>query len=76
MDVELLVTMANDVAAFFHGAANPDEAAGAVATHLRNYWEPRMRGQIIDYVGRGGAGLSATARAGIELLAAEVRPPA
>ncbi len=73
MDVELLITMANDVAAFFYSAASPGEAARSVATHLRNYWEPRMRRQIIDYVGSGRAGLSATARAGVELLAAESR---
>jgi formate dehydrogenase subunit delta len=73
MDVELLVTMANDVAAFFHAAASPDEAARSVATHLRRYWEPRMRRQIIEYLGAGGAGLSATARAGVKLLATEGR---
>jgi formate dehydrogenase subunit delta len=76
MDVELLVTMANDVAAFFHGAASPDEAARAVAAHLRNYWDPRMRRQIIEHLRSGGASLSATALAGVELLASEARPPA
>jgi formate dehydrogenase subunit delta len=74
MDIELLVTMANDIGSFFHAAADPDEAARGVATHLRRYWEPRMRAQIIEYLGAGGEGLSATARAGVELLAAPARP--
>jgi formate dehydrogenase subunit delta len=76
MEVEPLVKMANDVAAFFHGGASADEAAPAIATHLRNYWEPRMRRQIILHLRSGGAGLSALARAGVELLAAEAQPPA
>ncbi|HXN09608.1 MAG TPA: formate dehydrogenase subunit delta [Steroidobacteraceae bacterium] len=75
MDIELLVTMANDVAAFFHAAAEPEQAARSVAAHLRNYWDPRMRRQIIDYVDAGGAALSATAHAGVALLAAPALKP-
>ncbi len=68
MHIERLVTMTNDIAAFFHGAANPDEAARNIATHLRNYWDPRMRKQIIEHVQSSGAGLSELARRGVEVL--------
>jgi formate dehydrogenase subunit delta len=72
MHIEQLVTMANDIAAFFHGAADRNEAAQSVATHLRRYWDPRMRKQIIAHQQAGGAGLSELAQAGVVLLAESV----
>lgn len=68
MHIERLVTMANDIAAFFHGATNHDEAVRSVATHLRNYWDPRMRKQIIEHCQSGGTGLSDLARDAVRLL--------
>jgi formate dehydrogenase subunit delta len=48
--------MANQIALNF--AANPrEEAITAVAKHLRDFWEPRMRKQLHDYVAQGGADL-------------------
>jgi formate dehydrogenase subunit delta len=46
MNVERLVAMVNDIAAFFAGEAGPG-APAAIANHLRRFWEPRMRSQII-----------------------------
>jgi formate dehydrogenase subunit delta len=69
MHIEQLVTMANDIAAFFHGASDPDVAGRDVANHLRRNWDPRMRKQIIEYCSAGGTGLSDLARAGVGLLA-------
>ena len=69
MDVQRLVTMANDIANFF--AADPDPAAAAdqVANHLKKFWEPRMREQIRKYVVDGGAGLSSIAIQAVKKLA-------
>jgi len=39
------VRLANDIAAQFHHLP-PDAAAAAVATHMRNFWDPRMREQL------------------------------
>ena len=51
-----MVHMANQIALFF--AAYPhDEAVAGVADHLKKFWEPRMRKQIIEYVAHGGGGL-------------------
>ena len=51
-----MVHMANQIALFF--AAYPhDEAVESVTDHLKKFWEPRMRRQIIDYASRGGEGL-------------------
>ncbi len=68
MQIEHLVTMANEIAAFFQGAANEGEAAASVANHLRRFWDPRMRRQIIEHLKLGGAGLSTLASEGVGLL--------
>jgi formate dehydrogenase subunit delta len=73
LDIERLVAMANDIAAFFD--AEPDKAVAAegVRFHLSRFWEARMRRAIIAHLEAGGAGLSPTARSAISLL---VPPPA
>jgi formate dehydrogenase subunit delta len=72
MKIEALVKMANQIAAFFEGEGghDPQEAAKLVATHLRRYWEPRMRTEIIQHLqSRDGEGLDELARSGVALLA-------
>jgi formate dehydrogenase subunit delta len=69
MDIERLVAMANDIAAFFD--AEPDNAVAVegVRFHISRFWEARMRREIIAHVKKGGAGLTPTARSAIEKLA-------
>lgn len=67
MDPHYLVEMANEIAAFFVGE-DPGKAAENVANHLRRYWDPRMRRQILEHAGTGGEGLSQVAKAGVELI--------
>lgn len=69
MKPDRLVTMANDIAAFF--AAEPDRAAAAagIANHLTRFWEPRMRRQLIEYRQAGGTGLSELANTAVGQLA-------
>jgi formate dehydrogenase subunit delta len=56
MDPHNMVHMANQIALNF--AAYPhDEAVANVTTHLRQFWEPRMRKQLHAYVANGGSGL-------------------
>ena len=58
MDIHHLVKMANDIGDFFE--SEPDKAKGAkgVAEHIRNFWDPRMRRQILTHVDQAsGAGL-------------------
>jgi len=51
--------MTNEIGEFFAGHAEAPEAARAVANHLKRYWEPRMRAQMISYFEqRDGAGLT------------------
>ena len=49
MDIHRLVKMANEIGAFFEGAEHHHEAVASIAAHLKNFWEPRMRAQLIDY---------------------------
>jgi formate dehydrogenase subunit delta len=68
MQIERLIYMANQIGAFF--AAQGEEAAIAgIADHLRRFWDPRMRAQILQHLNGGGAGLSANVAAALERLA-------
>lgn len=69
MDVEHLVSMVNDIAAFFDSEADKVVAAEGVRFHISRYWDPRMRRQIIEHFNEGGAGLVPTARTAVSLLA-------
>jgi formate dehydrogenase subunit delta len=61
------VRLANEVAVQF--AHQPFEvAAAAVATHLRDFWEPRMRAALLAHVAAGGEGLDPMAVRAAELL--------
>jgi formate dehydrogenase subunit delta len=75
MNIDLLIKMANEISAYFAAEPNAEQAAKDVAGHLRRYWEPRMRRQIIAYCEeRQGAGLTELALHGVRLLAAEPSP--
>ena len=67
MDPQHLVAMVNEIAAFFAGE-EAGTAAANVANHLRRYWDPRMRRQILEHARNGGEGLSQVAKAGVELI--------
>ena len=70
MKNERLVTMANDIGHFFNAEADKNVAAQGVANHIKRYWDPRMRREIVaHYRERGGAGLDPIARSAVALLA-------
>src|SRR5438046_10697564 len=77
MNIDLLIKMTNEIGEFFAGTAEAPEAARAVANHLKRYWEPRMRAQMLAYYEqRQGASLSDLARSDVALLAAGASGPA
>lgn len=55
MNPHHLATMANDIAHFF--SAEPDHAMAVdgLVNHLKKFWEPRMRRQLIAYAAGEGA---------------------
>lgn len=71
MHIDILVRMANDIGAFFAAENTADEQAQGVMSHIRRYWDPRMRARIIEHYHAGGAGLADHVRAAIALLAAD-----
>ncbi|HEY4214341.1 MAG TPA: formate dehydrogenase subunit delta [Steroidobacteraceae bacterium] len=74
MNIDLLIRMANQISSFFTTESPPGKAPADVATHLRRYWDPRMREQIITYYEqRQGAGLDDNARDAVGLLAADAK---
>jgi formate dehydrogenase subunit delta len=60
--IDMLVRMANQIAANLQHEPNP---AAATATHIRLYWDPRMKAQIKAH---GEEGLDPTALAAIALI--------
>jgi formate dehydrogenase subunit delta len=69
MNIDLLIKMANEIGDFFSGTTDPEGAARDVANHLKRYWEPRMRAQMLKYYEeRAGAGLSDVAKAAVAQL--------
>ena len=72
MSAEKLVHMANQIAMFMESKPHADGLAG-VASHINDFWEPRMRRQFFEIVDAGGAGLRPLV---IEASAAIRRPAA
>jgi formate dehydrogenase subunit delta len=73
MDIDHLVKMANQIGEFFEKATTREEAISSVAQHLRNFWEPRMRQEIIAYANRGDGELKDIVREAVLRLDAASR---
>ncbi|WP_372892836.1 formate dehydrogenase subunit delta [Rhodosalinus sp.] len=56
MSPDKLARMANQIATFFKAQPGGDHAA-RVAKHLEDFWEPRMRRQLLALVQAGHADL-------------------
>jgi formate dehydrogenase subunit delta len=58
MDNDNLVRMANRIGDFFEAMPDEQEALEGIALHLRKFWDPRMRRQMlaqVEQVEQGGA---------------------
>ncbi len=62
MEIARLVHKANQIADYFK-AYPEDEAIAAVANHLRQFWDPRMRAELAFHLEAGGEGLEPISRA-------------
>lgn len=69
MDNSNLIKMANNIGSFFQSEPDRDTAINGVEQHLRNFWEPRMRRQIVDYVQQGGTELHELVSAAVKRIA-------
>jgi formate dehydrogenase subunit delta len=69
-DEKTLMRMANQIAANFRSAPE-EEAIASVATHIRQFWTPRMRQEISALATRGAAGLDPVVTKALASLAAK-----
>ncbi len=65
--VHKLVYMANQIGKFF-ASQGEDHAVAGTLDHLKKFWDPRMRAQIVEHLDAGGAGLDPKVRAAVEQL--------
>jgi formate dehydrogenase subunit delta len=68
METSALIRMANQIAAFFEAYPEP-EAVTATADHLRQFWDRRMRRQLVAHLASGGEGLGPIALAAARSVA-------
>ena len=64
------IRMANDIADQFRHRP-PAEAAAEVAHHIRLFWEPRMRADLLAHAAEGDDGIDPIVTAAVELLRAD-----
>ena len=55
MNIQNLVSMANQIGAFFDAMPDRDEATEGIATHIQKYWAPRMREALVAHWSDGDA---------------------
>ncbi len=59
MDLDNLIRMANRIGDFFAPQPDRAEALAGIADHLKKFWDPRMRQQLLSALDAGTAvGLS------------------
>jgi formate dehydrogenase subunit delta len=56
MSVEKITRMANDIAKFMESKPH-DEGVTLLASHVNDFWDPRMRRQLFEILDAGGTGL-------------------
>ena len=56
MSVEKITRMANDIAKFMESKPH-DEGMALLASHINDFWDPRMRRQLFEILDAGGVGL-------------------
>ena len=56
MSADRIARMANDIAKFMESKPH-DEGVTLLASHINDFWEPRMRRQLFLLIDAGGADL-------------------
>ncbi len=71
MQAEKLVRMVNQIAANFDYGPDKAKAVAGVVDHLRRFWSPLMREEIVDHDDQGEVKLSEVAKQAVAQLAQE-----
>jgi formate dehydrogenase subunit delta len=56
MSADRIARMANEIAKFMESKPH-DEGVAGLASHINDFWEPRMRKQLFDLIDSGDASL-------------------
>ena len=67
IDLERLITMANQIGEFF-ASYPPERAREGLRNHLRINWDPRMRSALLEHIDAGGDGLDIGVIDAVQLL--------
>ena len=62
-----LIYMANQIGTFFNSQGE-GKAVPAITEHIRKFWDPRMRKQIMAHLEAGGEGLDPNVRDALKAL--------
>ena len=77
MNVENLITMANQIGGFFEAMPDRAEAVADIASHIKRFWEPRMRRELLRWVDEhNGEGLKELVLAAIQANREKLTPQA
>lgn len=66
MNQQHLVKMANQIGSFFESEPDQQQAVKDIASHIKRFWEPRMRKAILGYIDQGGDGLKPIVQTAIQ----------
>ncbi len=66
--IDHLVKMVNQIALNTGARLDAVESARRTGEHLRKFWTPAMRGQLVDYWRQGGEGLEPVVVSALEDL--------
>ncbi|ACL55297.1 formate dehydrogenase subunit delta [Methylobacterium nodulans] len=70
-----LIRMANQIATFFHPYPE-EEAVASVATHIRDFWTPKMREALAAYCTDDGKGVDPLVLKAVEAERGRAEPQA
>lgn len=69
--------MVNDIASFFQSEPDREIALDGVASHIKRFWDPRMRRELLVWLDdHGGEGLEELALASIRAHREMLQPAA
>lgn len=75
MEASKLVKMANEIGSFFESETDRARAEAGVADHLKRFWDPRMRRELLAWIDtHGGDGLRPLVLAAIATHRAKLTP--
>jgi formate dehydrogenase subunit delta len=69
-DAQHLAQMANDIAHFFSGQSNREDAIAGIANHIKSFWTPHMRSKLTAHLKCGESVLEELPREALLRLAA------